>query len=53
MRVSHDDVADLAALYLVGSDAYAPGVNRNAIIYQKAGQALRRVSAPAGVKRAG
>jgi len=31
----------------------APGINRYAIVNEETGQALRRVSVPAGIERAG
>jgi hypothetical protein len=48
-----DHVTDRAALGFVQGDADATRVDGNAIVNEEAGQALRRVSAPAGVKRAG
>jgi len=50
MRVRDDDVTDLTALVFVKRDADAPGINRDAIVNQEAGQALRRVSMPAGIE---
>jgi len=53
MRVRDDDVADFAPLGVVQSNAYAAGVNGDALIDEEAGQALGRISVPAGIERAG
>ena len=49
----NDDVANVATLVFVQSNADAAGVNGDAIVNQEAGQALRRISVPAGIERAG
>jgi hypothetical protein len=53
VRVRDDNVADLTPLGFVQRNADAPGINRYAIIDQETGQALRRISVPAGIERAG
>ena len=53
VRVRNDDVADLAALGIVKRNADAAGINSDALIDKEAGQALGRVSVPAGIERAG
>ena len=49
----HDYVAHRAALCFVQRNAEAAGVNRDAVVNQEASQALRRISVPAVIKRAG
>jgi hypothetical protein len=53
MRVRDDYVADLTALGFGKRNADTAGINRNAIVNEEAGQALRRVSASTVIERAG
>jgi hypothetical protein len=53
MRMRHDHVADRAALIFAESETYAPGINADAVIDQKASQALRGAGTPVGIERAG
>jgi hypothetical protein len=53
MRVRDDYVADLTALGFVKRNADTAGINRDAIVNEEAGQALRRVSASTVIERAG
>ena len=50
MRVRNDHVTNRAALLIGEGDADASGVNRYAVIDEKARQALRRIRAAVGIE---
>ena len=49
----YDHVADRAALIFTEGDTDAPGIDRDAVINQKASKTLRRAGTPVGIERTG